>query len=196
MRFGRPQIDLFASRLNTQCLRYASWRPDPEALYVDAFSVNWNKFFFYAFPPFSLIGRCLKKILENQAQGILVVPLWKSQSWYPKLLRLLMEPPAVTEPRRTLLTLPGIQQLHPLWEKRTLLACHLCGNSTKTENFQQKLPALSYNHGVYHHRNNTRHISVNGYHSVLKGRLIQVCTTLSDALDFLTLLYDKNLSYS
>lgn len=173
MKFGKPQIDLFASRLNKQCPRYASWRPDPEALFVDAFSANWKKFFFYAFPPFSLIGRCLEKILENQAEGILVVPLWESQSWYPKLLRLLVEPPAVIEHKRTLLTLPGTQQLHPLREKLTLLACHLCGNSTKTEGFQRKLPALSYNHGGYHHKNNMKHTFASGQYSVLKGRLIQ-----------------------
>jgi len=44
IKFGEPVIDLFASRLNTQCKAYASWRPDPEALFVDAISVNWGKF--------------------------------------------------------------------------------------------------------------------------------------------------------
>jgi hypothetical protein len=39
-KFGNPDIDLFASRLNKQCPRYASWRPDPEAEFVDAFSLN------------------------------------------------------------------------------------------------------------------------------------------------------------
>ena len=51
-KFGYPTIDLFASRLNNQCPNYASWRPDPGAQYVNAFSVNWHNFFFYAFPLF------------------------------------------------------------------------------------------------------------------------------------------------
>ena len=70
--FGTPTIDLFACRLNKQCPVYASWQPDHDATFVDAFSANWN-FFFYAFPPFSFIGRCLKKIQTNRAEGILVV---------------------------------------------------------------------------------------------------------------------------
>jgi len=37
--WGEPTIDLFASRLNKQVACYASWKPDPEASYVDAFSI-------------------------------------------------------------------------------------------------------------------------------------------------------------
>ena len=40
--WGEPTIDLFASRLIKQVARYASWKPDPEASYVDAFSISWN----------------------------------------------------------------------------------------------------------------------------------------------------------
>ena len=58
LKLGNPTIDLFAFRLNKQCLPYVSWRPDPEALFIDAFSVDWSKFYFYAFAPFILIGRC------------------------------------------------------------------------------------------------------------------------------------------
>ncbi|XP_068690266.1 uncharacterized protein [Montipora foliosa] len=39
-QFGQPSIDFFASRLNKQCPVYASWRPDPDAMFVDAFSEN------------------------------------------------------------------------------------------------------------------------------------------------------------
>ena len=56
--WGEPTIDLFASRLNKQVACYASWKPNPEASYVDAFSISWNDHLFYAFPPFSLITRC------------------------------------------------------------------------------------------------------------------------------------------
>ena len=33
-----PPIDLFASRLNKQVITFVSWRPDPDALFIDAFS--------------------------------------------------------------------------------------------------------------------------------------------------------------
>ena len=38
-RYFAPDIDLFASRLNYQVGRYVSWKPDPGAWAVDAFSV-------------------------------------------------------------------------------------------------------------------------------------------------------------
>ena len=39
--FGTPEIDLFASRINSQTEKYVSWKPKPEAFAVDAsFSTN------------------------------------------------------------------------------------------------------------------------------------------------------------
>lgn len=87
-RFGHPQIDLFASRTNTKCKSYISWKPDPEAMNVDAFTINWKPFFFYAFPPFPIVLKCLEKIISDNARGILVFPYWPSQPWFPLLLRL------------------------------------------------------------------------------------------------------------
>ena len=39
-----PKIDLFA---------YVAWRPDPKAVAIDAFTISWTSWLFYAFPPFS-----------------------------------------------------------------------------------------------------------------------------------------------
>ena len=36
------QIDLFASHLTRQLKKYLSWRPDPGAIHVDAFKMNWK----------------------------------------------------------------------------------------------------------------------------------------------------------
>ena len=35
--FGTPDIDLFASRLNTKCKCYEAWQRDPKAAFIDAF---------------------------------------------------------------------------------------------------------------------------------------------------------------
>ena len=40
--FGKPDIDLFASRLNAKHNNYVSWKPDPNASFVDAFSASWS----------------------------------------------------------------------------------------------------------------------------------------------------------
>ena len=69
----KPVIDLFASRINNQLPRFFSFRPDPEAEVINAFSVNWHSIPFYCFPPFSCIGRVIRKIINN-ASGILVLP--------------------------------------------------------------------------------------------------------------------------
>ena len=67
--YGLPEIDLFASRLNAQLPIYVSWMPDPTAWAVDAFTLDWGRMNFYAFPPFSLVPRCLQKIRQDKARG-------------------------------------------------------------------------------------------------------------------------------
>ena len=59
--FGKPDIDMFASRLNFQIKPFVSWRPDPESIAVDAFYYDWSNKFIYCFPPFSVIQRVLRK---------------------------------------------------------------------------------------------------------------------------------------
>ncbi len=75
-----PEIDLFASRINKQVEKFVSYQPDPDALAVNAFSLDWNKIKFYAFPPFSCVGKMLNKIYTDKAHGIIIVPNWPSQS--------------------------------------------------------------------------------------------------------------------
>ena len=36
----KPKIDLFATNINTQFSKYAAFRPDPGAMYIDAFSID------------------------------------------------------------------------------------------------------------------------------------------------------------
>ena len=47
----KPQIDLFASRLNRQLPIYCSFKPDPDAAHVDAFTLQWCDKHCYCFPP-------------------------------------------------------------------------------------------------------------------------------------------------
>ncbi len=51
--FKKSDVDLFASKINNQAHVYVSWKPDPQALFIDAFTVTWAGFTnSYAFPPF------------------------------------------------------------------------------------------------------------------------------------------------
>ena len=105
-----PVIDLFATKHNTQLDRFVSFKPDPEALFINSFSLNWGQMAFYAFPPFNLILRTLDKIKEDQGTGILVIPEWKSQPFYSLAMK--MKSKCITLfPRKDLLIYPGLPQL-------------------------------------------------------------------------------------
>ena len=92
-RWGKFDIDSFASRLNFKVPQYVSWRPDAGAQFINAFLMNWKPYYFYAFPPFSLLATCLQKIEQDQSTGILIVPMWTTQPWFTILLNLLTDNP-------------------------------------------------------------------------------------------------------
>lgn len=94
-KFGKPDIDIFASRLNRQLPRFIAWQPEPDAEAIDAFPADWENMSFYAFPPFCHITRCLQKIIFDQAEGIMVVPNWPTQSWFARLKQLTIGEPMI-----------------------------------------------------------------------------------------------------
>ncbi|XP_074612234.1 uncharacterized protein LOC141866599 [Acropora palmata] len=146
--WGPVSIDLFASRLNYQLKPFVSWRPDPEAMAIDAFSLDWRGLCFYAFPPFSLINRVLQKVEQDQSQGIIIVPMWNTQVWFPRLLHLLIDFPVTIPKGPTTLLLPfNWEKAHPLHKKLTLLACKLSGIPSQQEAFRKKLPKSYCNPG-------------------------------------------------
>ena len=125
-----PEIDLFASRLNKQFDCYCTYKPDPDAMYIDAFSISWNTLRLYCFPPFSCILQTIQKIKRDHAQGILVVPDWPTQPWYPLLQALLLQKPVLLQPSSTLLSLPAFPHtVHILHKKMRILICFLSGKS-------------------------------------------------------------------
>lgn len=117
--FPELNMDLFASRLTTQLTQYCSWQPDPGSAFVDAFSIDWSKFNFYAFPPFSLIPRCLRKIQEDKGRDILIIPVWPTQTWFPLVLQLLYSKPWICQPSPKLLQHTSHNRLHPLHQNST-----------------------------------------------------------------------------
>ncbi len=121
-----PDVDLFASRLNNQFQKYVSYKPEPDSFAVDAFSLDWSMYKNYIFPPFSLIPKVLRKLLEDKAQAICVLPHWPTQAWYTKLMTMMVGLPLILKPSQTLLTLPTNKgAVHPLSQKLSLIVCHL-----------------------------------------------------------------------
>lgn len=172
-KFGKPEIDLFGSRLNYQVKPFVSWHPDPESFAVDAFTINWKKWFIYAFPPFSVIQRVLAKIERDQTTGVVVLPLWTTAVWYPQFLRLLIDHPVLLPRGKNVLSLEHASTPHPLHKKLQLIAATLSGMPSKHVEFQKKLVQSYVHHGVQQPRNSMNPTYAGGKFSVLNGIVIR-----------------------
>lgn len=124
--FGPFEVDLFASACNNKCEAYISWFPDPGAITTDAFTLSWENLNFYAFPPFILLPRVLRKIVDEEATGTLVIPWWPSQAWFPLFRRLLISDPLILSPSYHLLSSP-FRTHHPEWRTLSLGVAKLSG---------------------------------------------------------------------
>lgn len=136
--FGQPYLDLFASRINKKCSHYCSWEFDPDAISINAFTCSWGNKLCYAFPPFSLMPRVLKKIREDEASVIVVAPFWPGQAWYPEFERLAVEQPIIFQPSNDLLLSPYRNLVHPLASQLSLIVGMLCGKPFRRKIFQNQ----------------------------------------------------------
>ena len=129
-----PDVDLFATRINTQLDTFVSWKPDPDACHVNAFTMSWWRGLNYAFPPFSIIGSMLQKMLEDEATILVILPLWPTQVWFPKALQFLVEGPVVLP--RQCITLPqDPSRKHPRASTVRFTAMLLSGYLSKVKVF-------------------------------------------------------------
>ena len=108
---------------------------------------DWGIVRGYAFHPFALVGRCLRKLLdENMPHLVLVAPVWQSQPWYPLLLELCVAPPILFPRYQGLLTRQ--EEAHPL-VKLPLAGWLLSASPTQKQAFHNQLsPCLSQPGGM------------------------------------------------
>ena len=142
---GPFSINLFASRINHQLPIYCSWKPNPGALTVDAFSISWKDTSPCLFPPFCLIGRALVKIQRESVNwACLIAPAWPAQIWYSQLLTMLSDYPILLLQEQDLLSNPD-QKLHPLQVegKLSLTAWPISGKDMKCRAFRRALQSSS-----------------------------------------------------
>ena len=100
------QVDVFASEWNRQLPKYVSWSPQPNCWKVDAFSFPCKDFGAFCFPPFNMIPFCLSKLIEEEAEAVLITPYWRSQPWFPVALDIAVAAPRLLRPCPDLLTSP------------------------------------------------------------------------------------------
>ena len=165
--WGPLEVDLFASRLSYQLSRFFSWRPDPLAEATNAFQQDWAPVKGYANPPWCLIGKVLNQVRTQQAQVILVAPIWRGQPWYPVLLEMLWDYP------RLLPQLPDLFQMTlstvALDFQPQLAAWPISGESLQVRAFQEQLGISSFPPGEPNPTRPMIPTSRSGYAGALKG---------------------------
>ena len=93
--FGPVITDLFASRVNCKVNRYYSHSFEfnhrkKKTIGIDAFSYCCSNETFYAFLSFAIIPKVLSKIQADMAKRVPFIPPFTTQSWFTRLLRLLI----------------------------------------------------------------------------------------------------------
>ena len=168
-----PKVDLFANRLNHQLPQFLSWKPDPEAMAIDAFSVGWNKWNnVYIFPPFSLIQRALRKLEQEEAEALFILPNWPTAVWYPQMMRMLIGLPICLPQTKKTLLLPGRKDPHPIHHRLRLLAVMLSGKQYKTKEFLERQPTFCAHRGEIRQNSSIALTLRSGKCFVFKGRVI------------------------
>ena len=73
--------------------KYISWKPDPYAWKIDAFSCQWPDKV-YLFPPINLINKSIHKFIHDKVvYGVIITPAWPGLSTLPDIISLLFADP-------------------------------------------------------------------------------------------------------
>ena len=113
-RFGRAEVDLFASRESTHCPQWFSLSEPCSPLGQDALAHPWPRdCLLYAFPPLPLLMLTLHRIAADGHTALLVAPCWPGRVWFPMVQQLLDGTPWPLPSRRDLLSQVGGRIWHP-----------------------------------------------------------------------------------
>ena len=191
------QIDLFASRLTRQLNKYVSWRPDPGAIHVDAFTMNWTNLIVYAFPPFNLIPAVLHKTKKEMATLILIAPLWSAQPWRPLLIDLVIDYPVYLGNNSNLLTdVSHPKTTHPLFPALKLAVWRISGDISKQQAFLQQLSTCMLTKSVKTSTTKTYNCSWSQWSSWCEKRESDpVLAPVSEVLTFLAEQFAEGKQY-
>jgi len=163
-------VDLFASRLNRKLPKFVSWEPDPESLGTNAFTMNWNQWeALYAFPPFKIIERVLRKVRQDQVTVHFVAPIWDTAAWYPLILEMSVRKPVRLPRYPSLLTQPGDGSLHPLSSTLRMAMWTVSGVSSESSTFRKELQRSSSPPGVLRPEDSMRQRGGNGLAGAVLG---------------------------
>jgi len=82
---GPWSIDRFAAAHNYKARFFNALFRTPGSCGADAFAFTWSGGVSYVLPPFPLIDRVLDKIERDDAEAVVVVPVWRSASFWRRV---------------------------------------------------------------------------------------------------------------
>ena len=85
-KFGPWDIDRFACEHNTTCPRFNSLIESRHSEAVDAMAQDWSTGVSYILPNFHMVDQILDKIERDNAEVVLIVPVWRHKAWWRRLL--------------------------------------------------------------------------------------------------------------
>ena len=98
-------LDPFACARTTMAPTWCSLHDDEGGIAADGFCTSWSGETVFLNPPWRDLARVLRKIFEDRTCGVLVIPRWPSQHWWPLLLRLRASWHGLPPPRHCVLPL-------------------------------------------------------------------------------------------
>jgi hypothetical protein len=139
---------------------------------MNAFAQDWGKIQgrLYANPPWSLISKVLGRAQEQRVQLVLVAPVWNSQPWYPILLGMLVDYPALIEPAEDLV-IPAHQLAQPEVIPQ-LAVWNISGRDTETKRFQKMVQNFWLHHGGTRQQSPMTPCLINGLAGAVNGAQI------------------------
>ena len=107
----------------------------------------------------------------EEGDCVIIIPLWKSQVWFTKLISLLVHVPVLLPRKANLLHHPlQTDNAQPILSHSHLAACRLSGKSFKVQAFHRTLSTLSSPPGVPAHDVNKPSICGSGLCCVLNDK--------------------------
>ncbi|KAK3895260.1 hypothetical protein Pcinc_001010 [Petrolisthes cinctipes] len=88
LRYGTPEVDLFASPSTALLPLFLTFSSRTEAGGPDAFTEDWNRWgHLYLFPPTatSVLLKAILKLRTFRGRVLLIAPLWPAQPWFGEL---------------------------------------------------------------------------------------------------------------
>ena len=108
--------------------------------------------------------------VRDQGNGIMIIPLWPTQYWFPPILKHSIDYPILLQQSKDLLKLPFDKtRIHPLYPKPRMMAVRLSGSQLEIEKFQEKFKAPSWTQGESQHSQGMNLTCADGKHFALNG---------------------------